>query len=317
MNSLLYSLNGTVPIFAVMVLGYFLKKRGMFTKEFVNIANRYCFRVALPVMLFHDLWQADISGEFDWRFVAFCFLATSGSFALIWVGAECFMKDKTMIGAFVQGSFRSSAAILGIAFIKNIYGDVGLAPLMIIGAVPFYNVASVVVLTFRGKNPVDAKSHAGIKKACFNIVKNPIIIGIVIGCAASLIHLKLPEMAVKTIDLIDRTAAPIALLAIGAGFTFSAAKAKRKPAIVGTTIKLVLLPLVVLPLAILMEFRNQELLSILIMIAGPATASGYVMSKEMNNDHELANCLIVFSTLVSAFTLTFWIFLLKSLKYLV
>ena len=197
MNSLLYSLNGTVPIFAVMVLGYFLKKRGMFTKEFVNIANRYCFRVALPVMLFHDLWQADISGKFDWRFVAFCFLVTSGSFALIWVGAECFMKDKTMIGAFVQGSFRSSAAILGIAFIKNIYGDVGLAPLMIIGAVPFYNVASVVVLTFRGKNPVDAKSHAGIKKACFNIVKNPIIIGIVIGCAASLIHLKLPEMAVK------------------------------------------------------------------------------------------------------------------------
>ena len=137
MSNLLYSLNGTVPIFAVMVLGYCLKKTGMLTEEFVAVANRYVFCVALPVMVFEDLWTADIGREFDWRFVVFCFATTVVSFFLIWAGAELFMKDKTMIGAFVQGSFRSSAAILGLAFIKNMYGDAGLAPLMIVGAVPF------------------------------------------------------------------------------------------------------------------------------------------------------------------------------------
>lgn len=313
MNNLIYSLNGTVPIFAIMVLGYFLKRTGMLTEEFVAVSNRFVFRVALPVMVFEDLWTADISSDFDWRFVVFCFASTVICFFLIWAGAELFMKDRTMIGAFVQGSFRSSAAVLGLAFIKNIYGDAGLAPLMIIGAVPFYNVASVVVLTFRGRNQADTKGREGIKKACINIVKNPIIIGIVLGCLASLIQLKLPVMATKTIDLIQRTATPLALLAIGAGFTFTSAKAKRTPAIWGTLIKLVIQPVIVIPLAILMGFQNQEMLAILIMIAGPATVSGYIMAKEMDNDEVLASCIIVLSTLFSAFTLTLWIYILKCL----
>lgn len=313
MNNLIYSLNGTVPIFAIMVLGYFLKRTGMLTEEFVAVSNRFVFRVALPVMVFEDLWTADISSDFDWRFVVFCFASTVICFFLIWAGTELFMKDRTMIGAFVQGSFRSSAAVLGLAFIKNIYGDTGLAPLMIIGAVPFYNVASVVVLTFRGRNQADTKGREGIKKACINIVKNPIIIGIVLGCLASLIQLKLPVMATKTIDLIQRTATPLALLAIGAGFTFTSAKAKRTPAIWGTLIKLVIQPVIVIPLAILMGFQNQEMLAILIMIAGPATVSGYIMAKEMDNDEVLASCIIVLSTLFSAFTLTLWIYILKCL----
>ena len=315
MNNLIYSLNGTVPIFAVMVLGYLLK-RTMLTEEFVSVANKFVFCVALPVMVFEDLRTADISGKFDWRFVAFCFVATVLSFVLIWLGAELFMKDKTMIGSFVQGSFRSSAAVLGLAFIKNIYGDVGLAPLMIIGAVPFYNVASVVVLTFRGRSQAGAEGKAGIKKACINILKNPIIIGIILGCIASLVHLKLPVMAVKSLELVERTATPLALLAIGAGFTFTSARKKRIPALWGTTIKLVLSPVITLPFAMLCGFHNQEMLAILIMIGGPATVSGYIMAKEMNNDAELSSCIIVLSTLLSAFTLTFFIFLLKCLGFL-
>ncbi len=313
MNDLIYSLNGTVPIFAVMVLGYFLKKMGMITDEFVSVTNKYVFWVALPLMVFEDLRTADISTDFDWRFVVFCFGATAISFFAIWGGAELFIKDKTMIGAFVQGSFRSSAAVLGLAFIKNIYHDAGLAPLMIIGAVPFYNVASVVVLTFRGKNQAGKEGKTGIKKACINIVKNPIIICIVLGCAASLVHLELPVMIDKTIGLVERTATPLALLAIGGGFTFATAKTREKQTVWATAIKLFIQPMVVLPLAILMGFHNQEMLAILIMIAGPATVSGYVMSKEMNNDYVLSSYIIVFSTLISAFSLTFWIYLLRCL----
>ena len=194
MDNLIYSLNGTVPIFAVMVVGYLLKKYGLLDENFVSAANRLVFRVGLPVMIFLDMWKADVNREFDIRFVLFCFLSTAISFALIWVGAELFIKDKTMIGSFVQGSFRSSAAILGLAFIRTIYSDLGMAPLMIIGAVPFYNVASVVVLTFRGKDQANVRGSKGIKKALINIITNPIIIGIVLGCVASLIHLKLPEI---------------------------------------------------------------------------------------------------------------------------
>ena len=77
MNNLIYSLNGTIPIFAVMVIGYILKRQSILTPEFVTSANRYVFRVALPVMVFKDLWEADIRKGFDWKFVVFCFAASS------------------------------------------------------------------------------------------------------------------------------------------------------------------------------------------------------------------------------------------------
>lgn len=221
-----------------------------------------------------------------------------------------FFKDKTQIGAFVQGSFRSSAAVLGLSFIKNIYDSVGMAPLMIIGAVPFYNVASVVVLTFRGKTQ---NNGDGIKRACLGILKNPIIISIVLGCFASILHLPKIAMVTKSMHLVANTATPIALLVIGAGFEFGTAATRIKPALIGTVIKLVVQPAIFIPIAYVMGFRNQEMLAILIMLAGPATVSGYIMAKVMDNDEVLASGIIVVSTMISAFTLTAWIFGLRVL----
>ena len=123
-------------------------------------------------------------------------------------------------------------------------------------------------------------------------------------------------MIEKSFELVENTATPLALLAIGAGFTFTSVKQKRFPALWGTAVKLLILPVITLPFAMLCGFHNQEMLAILIMIGGPATVSGYIMAKEMNNDAELSSCIIVFSTLLSAFTLTFFIFLLKSLGFL-
>lgn len=65
----------------------------------------------------------------------------------MWFLARIFMKDKSIIGEFVQASYRSSAAVLGAAFILNIYSDTGMVPLMIIGAVPLYNIFAVIILT--------------------------------------------------------------------------------------------------------------------------------------------------------------------------
>ena len=83
-----------------------------------------------------------------------------------------------MVGAFVQASARGSAAILGMAFVQNIYGDSGMAPLMIVSAVPFYNIFSVVILTFHSRDQIGLDKKAQIRRACINVAKNPIILGI-------------------------------------------------------------------------------------------------------------------------------------------
>lgn len=340
MDSFIYSLNATVPIFLVMIVGWVVKKLGIIDDHFANIANKYVFKVSLPVLLFKDLSQADFKSQFDLRFVLYCMIVTTVMFAGIWILTELFMKDDSEKGAFVQASFRSSAAILGMAFIQNMYSDTGMAPLMIVAAVPLFNIYSVIVLTFKahpekfgeskdivnnGENK-EAKSDNiksnniksdniksdNIKKACINIVKNPIIIGIVLGLLSSLIGIDYPVIIDKTISSVAQTATPIALICIGAGFEGRKAIKKIKPTVIATFIKLVGLAAIFLPIAVIMGFRNQELVAILIMLASPTTVTCYVMAKGMDNDGVLSSSIVVLATFFSSITLTGWIFLLRS-----
>lgn len=310
MENFIYSVNATLPIFLVIVIGYVLKQIGMLNDEFVTVANKFNFKVTLPFLVFRDISSANIKEDFDIVFVLFCAIATTICFFVIWAGAKLFIKDKTITGAFVQASFRSSAAVMGIAFIQNIYGTSGMAPLMIIGSVPLYNIYSVIVLTLEAENSGQGKEK--IKKALIGIVTNPIIIGIVLGLFVSLLGITFPTVVNKTIQNMASMASPLALIAIGAGFEGRKALAKIKPTIVVAVIKLVLQAAIFIPIAIYLGFRDEKMIAILVMLAAPTTPSCYIMAKNMNNDGVLTASAVVVTTLFSAVTLTFWIYLLKT-----
>ena len=316
MSNLLFSLNVTLPIFLVMVLGYFLRRVGMLDERFVTVANKFNFTITLPFMLFRDICSVNIREVFDGKYVLFCALASTGCFWLIWGGAKLFLKDRSLRGAFVQASFRSSAAVMGLAFIQNIYGTSAMGPLMIIGAVPLYNIFSVLVLTFEAEpeEGSDTKRDTGkIRKACVNIIKNPIILAILLGLIVALIGIDFPTMIDATIDTVGKMATPLALVALGAGFEGKKALAKMKPTLWAAFIKLVAQPLLLLPVAAWMGFTDEKMIGILIMLASPTTPSCYIMAKNMRNDGVLTASIVVTTTLLGAFTLTAWIFILRSL----
>lgn len=314
MDSLIYSLNATIPVFLVILIGYFLKHAGMLNDGFVKTSNKFNFKVTLPALLFVDLSTTDIIAEFDVKYVFYCAIVTVIAFAGLWIGAKLFVRDKAITGEFVQACYRSSAAVLGVAFIQNIYGDSGMAPVMIIGCVPLYNVFAVLVLTFENGS---VKGRGQIRNAVVNIAKNPIIIGIALGVIASLIRLDMPAVFDKTIDMIAKISTPLALIAIGAGFEGRKAVAKIKPTAVTTVIKLVVLPALFLPLAVKMGFRDQELIALIIMLGSPTTPSAYIMSKNMGHEGVLTSSAIVTTTLLSSLTLTFWIFVARYMGYII
>ena len=180
MENFIFSLNATAPIFLVMILGNILMKTGFLSEEFTRVSDKFVFKVALPALLFYDISTADMRDVFNLKFILFCMFTTIIMFLVIWILTWIFMKDKSMVGAFVQASARGSAAILGMAFVQNIYGDSGMAPLMIVSAVPFYNIFSVVILTFHSRDQIGLDKKAQIRRACINVAKNPIILGILV-----------------------------------------------------------------------------------------------------------------------------------------
>ena len=280
--------------------------------EFAEKMNKFVFLVPLPVLLFSDLATVDFEEVWNIRFVIFCFIVTFISIAIV-SGISFLWKDRTIQVEFIQSSYRSSAALLGIAFIQNVYGNAGMAPLMIIGSVPLYNVMAVVVLSFfqPERKALDKEVW---KKTLKGIVTNPIIIGIVAGLIWSALKIPMPQILNKAVSSIGAVATPMGLMAMGATFDFQKALGKVKPAVTAAFIKLIGFVAIFLPLAAYLGFRREELIAILVMLGSATTVSSFVMAKNMGHEGVLSSSVVMLTTLFSAFTLTGWLYLLKSLS---
>jgi predicted permease len=310
MENLIFSLNATIPIFLMMLLGMLFRKLGWMDEVFAAKMNKFVFLVPLPVLLFEQLATVDFSEVWDIKFILFCFVVTAISITISTL-ISLLWKDRSVKGEFIQATYRSSAALLGIAFIQNIYGTAGMAPLMIIGSVPLYNIMAVVVLSvFKpGNNSFD---KALVKKTLKGIATNPIIIGIVAGFVWSALKLPMPSILHKTVSSIGATATPMGLMSMGATFEMKKATSKMKPTLVAVFMKLVGFCAIFLPMAALLGFRNEELIAILVMLGSATTVSCFVMARNMGHEGTLSSGVIMMTTLLSAFTLTMWLDVLRS-----
>lgn len=310
MENLIFSLNATIPVFLLMVLGMIFRRLHWIDDVFASKMNKFVFTVSLPVLLFEDLATVDFFQMWDTVFVLFCFGATAAGILIAAAVSLCFRKD--VRGEFIQAAYRSSAALLGIAFIQNIYGSASIAPLMIIGSVPLYNVTAVLVLTLfkPGQRGMDKKV---IVKTLKGIAANPIIIGIVVGLIWSLLRMPLPQIAAKTVDSIGATATPMGLIAMGASFDFKKAIGHVRPTVTAAMIKLIGLCAVFLPAAAAFGFRDEKIVAILIMLGSATTVSSYVMAKNMGHEGTLSSSVVMLTTLLSAFTVTMWLYVLRSM----
>ncbi|MGN0362805.1 MAG: AEC family transporter [Bilifractor sp.] len=311
MSNLIFSMNATLPIFLVMMLGYFFQRTGVIDEAFAAKMNTFVFKIALPVSLFAQLDSVNFAEVWDTEYVLFCFLATLMSIGIA-VLVSFIFRDKSVRGEFVQGAYRSSASLLGMAYIENIYGTATMGSLMMLGSVPLYNIMAVLVLSLmngRGEG-LDRKRMKGALK---DILTNPIIWGIILGFAWALTGWKMPDMLQTTIGYIGRLASPMGLLAMGASLHFREIRGRIAPILTGSFLKLVGFTALFLPVAIWLVFRKEKLIAALIMLGSASTVAGYVMAKNMNHEGTVSSGIVMITTLCSVFTLTFWIWLLRSM----
>lgn len=311
MENLIFSLNATIPIFLVMIAGYILRRVNMVDDSFVKTLNAFNYKITLPVLLVVDIAEADFYAVWDTRFVLFCFLVTLFCILAISLISKFFIRDKMIKGEFIQASYRGSAAVLGVAFMQNIYGTSAIAPLMILATVPLYNAAAVVILSITSPESGGFDKDS-LKKSLKGIATNPIIWGIFIGMIISVTRIELPIIINKTLHNFSVLATPLALIGLGAGFEGKKALAKLKPTIVSALIKLFIMPAVFLPLAAMMGFQNEKMVAILIMLGAPTTVSCYIMSKNMGHEGVLSSSCVVSTTFLSSVFITLWLYLLKS-----
>lgn len=313
MENLLFCLNATAPIFFTILLGCFFRNVGLMDGDFVKKMNRFVFKVALPVLLFEDLWTADIESLWDGKFVTFCAAFTVAT-ALLSILLAYTLKNKEIRGEFAQAAFRSNIAILGVSFVQNIYGEAGLASIMMVASVPFNNIFAVLILSLMKKEQQKLDRNS-IRKIMKDIFTNPIIVGILMGILFSVCKVPQVSCITKTLNNLGVLASPLGLMAIGASFEGKKALAMVGPTLYSSFLRLIGYTAIGLLTAVCLGFRGQALVAILVLAGSSTAVSSFIMAKNMGHDGILTSSVIMVTTIGSAFTMTAWLYVLRMLEF--
>ena len=301
-------LNTIIPIFSVIVLGWFARQKGVMPPEFLGPANRLVYYIAIPAMVFGAVAKSSLKTEFNPRVLGLTLVAVALCFGLTWIIGRMIHLPLRRSGTFVQNAFHGNLGYIGLAVTYYFMGKDGFASASIlIGFIMILqNLLSVFALQFYADT---APSSHSPRKIIGKVVGNPVILSAIFGIVFSLTGATLPVIVIRTLDIISGMSLPMALLLIGATLSFNLIASRLRHLVLANLIKLVMLPGLGLLLYSIWDVPSQLYLPGLILLASPSATISYVMAREMNGDPEFAVAAISSSTLLSAVTFTIWLHL--------
>lgn len=330
MENLLFTLNAILPIILPILLGYGLERLHFFSDTFLTEANKLVFKVLIPILLFSNLYLADLT-QINWAFVGYAALAIIVLF-LIGMIVVIFIPNRKQKGVVLQAAFRSNYAIIGIPLATALGGAVAGAEASVVAAVsvPLFNILAVVALSIYDH---EEGQKISVKNILFKIVTNPLILGVFCGlvvCGITMGINSVPGNDVAgflneylkfipdTISTLGKMATPLALIVLGGRFEFKAVKALWRQITVAVSLRLVIAPALFLIIAYFLGFKGSTQFAILIaLFASPIAVSSAPMAAQMGQDEELAGQIVVWTSALSAFSLFIIILICASMQIFV
>ena len=331
-----------MPLILMIFLGCIFRKIGLFTDEFLAKGYSFSFRVALPCMLFCNVYTIESFSDIDFRTVLYALLVILLLFGIGSGIALLLLKDKKQRGVVVQCFFRSNCSVLGISLTEALGGASALqcAAVLTAFSIPLFNVLAVVALTaFLGDGTDGKRGLAAInwKKIGKKIVTNPLIIGVFLGFVCLFIRQLLPlntagepifllsrdaNVLYKVIQNLSKIASPFMMLILGGQFSFAAVKELKVPISIGVFGRILLAPALAIGIGYalsqlgIITLAAPEYATFVAVFASPVAVSSAIMAREMGNDARLAGQLVVWTSIGSVFTIFMFAVLLRSLGLL-
>lgn len=320
-NIFVFSCNAVLPIVLIVLFGYFLRSRNVFHDDFLDKANKLCFRVLIPILLFYNVGFIDKEAfaTINWALILYAFLSIVVLFFLGLVLVIFLVKDPRQKGVVLQSIFRSNYAIIGIPLCEFLAPEVirdacvGLASIVAAVSIPLFNIFAVIALSIFKE---DKKEKISVGATIKKVVTNPLILGVVAGLVVLGIRMLFIENGIdlskaaissnflfKAIENVKNIASPLALMVLGGKFKFSSVKRLAPQIILGTTLRAIIVPAICLLVGYALGFRELEFPTLIALFATPVAVSSVPMAFEMNQDGELAGQFVVWTSIVSIFSL--------------
>jgi hypothetical protein len=301
-----------LPVFAVIALGWALLRFKLIDSDFLRQTNRLVYYVCLPLLLFYKIASADFSSNFNAALVGASALAIVAGFLIAYAFAWLRGYPPTVTGAFTQGAFRGNIAYVGLAIVLNAYGEAGLtrASMLMGFIVPVLNWLAILALLLPQRGGKGTHPTGDWRRA---LLFNPLILASLAGLVWSFLQLPMPRLLASSLHLASSMTLPLALLAIGGGFTPQRLRGDLWRAGGATFLKLVIVPLCAAGLLWFFGVRGIDLGIGVLLAATPTATATYIMADQMGGDAELAGSIIMLSTLAAAITYSIALFFLHAL----
>ena len=320
-ENLAISVNAVLPLIICMAAGYLFRRTKLVDEGFCRKCNTFCFKTFLPLMIFMNVYNSDLESAVQPGAFLFAAAAVLVIFAAAFLLIPRIVRKGSVDSAgspvsaasrqavLIQCIFRSNFVIFGYQVVANVYGagQAAVASVMAAIVVPLYNVLAVITLEYF------TNSKNGLRPVILGIIKNPLIIGAVAALLFKLSGLTLPAPLHTGLSDMAGMATPLALVVLGGTFHFDALRRNAGALAIGTLGKIVVAPLVMVPIAAALGFRDANLLSLVIVFASPAAVNSYTMAAAYGHDPELAGQLVVVTSVLSMVSVFGWIFLLRML----
>ena len=311
---LLFTFEIVAPIFFLILIGSALQKTDLVSDTFVRQSSNFVFNISLPALIFVKLSNVSIEETFDERLIVTSMIFAFVIFLISW-GVSLFLtKTPEDKGSFIQGSFRSNFAIVGLAIILGMFGErsLGKAALLLAFIMPLYNVLAVIALTVPFHQERNIKLGGMIK----DILKNPLIVAAIVSIMFSIFEIKIWSPIEKTMNYLGIIALPLALVGIGATLKMDRIIKASTLAFTSSFLKIVLFPALAILIGLLVGFNGAELGIFFILFATPTAIASFVMAEAMHCNSKLAGDIIAISTVLSIFTITIGLVVLKYFEYI-
>lgn len=317
------ALDAVLPIVLLILLGYFLKRSGFLTGNFLQVGNKLVFKVLLPCMLFVNVYSVESFADIRWDVVVFCGVMLVVLFTLGLLAVPMITSEPGRKGVLLQNAFRSNFAIIGMSLAETLGGGEALVVCAVVAAciVPINNLLAVTSLSIylgeKGKK-------TDVKGILLNVVKNPLIIGIGLALICLLVRSAQVELfgevkfslsrdlkfAYTAVNNLKSMASPLSLVVLGGQFEFSATKNMFREIAAGVLWRVVLAPLLALTTAYLLSTHTglltcgaSEYPALIALFGSPAAVSSAIMAGQMGNDEQLATQLVVWTSICSIVTM--------------
>ncbi|WP_319023318.1 AEC family transporter [Kocuria marina] len=310
---MLEALGAIGPLFAVLAIGGIASLMPKMRAAESSL-TAFVLYFALPAFLFDAVATAPVSEGVPWSFALIAFGVTALVSVLTWTaGRFSGKRTRPLAAPLALAASYGNVGYLGVPIALSILGpEAGLAAAMgqlIHNLMFMLGYPAVRALSSGGsrESPVSRQMWIAVKKA---LLTNPITLSVAAGIVVALVDVPLPSPVSDTLGLFGQTAVPLAMFAVGLTLP-AAVKGLRDgsvpgfPLILGTIIKMVLLPILTVVIVALLAPSLGSLWSgtLVLMAAMPTSATAYVLSQQEDADPRIVSSMIAVSSIVGVATI--------------